>query len=265
MSDPVTNLDIEDVLASIRRLVSDGGADRVAPQAAELPRDRLVLTPALRVAAQAPVHQPSAESPADRGQDQASRLAATIAELETALGVGRGDWEPDGSEDTPEINWATARADETPLFRLKAADVVVAGPAPAPPPVSEIAPLRPAFDAPANADVPPSFAAEEPLAFHTTRILPATPRVPQADPQDTGLLAEDLATDTSADWPETLAPDMAAYLQEDSLLDEETLRNLVIEIVRQELQGTLGERITRNVRKLVRREIHRVLSSQEFE
>ena len=40
---------------------------------------------------------------------------------------------------------------------------------------------------------------------------------------------------------------------------------MVTEIVRSELQGALGERITRNVRKLVRREIYRVLSSQEFE
>jgi len=39
----------------------------------------------------------------------------------------------------------------------------------------------------------------------------------------------------------------------------------VIEIVRQELQGELGERITRNVRKLVRREIHRALLSQGLE
>jgi len=43
------------------------------------------------------------------------------------------------------------------------------------------------------------------------------------------------------------------------------LRELVTEIVRQELQGALGERITRNVRKLVRREIHRALTSQELE
>lgn len=48
-------------------------------------------------------------------------------------------------------------------------------------------------------------------------------------------------------------------------LDEEALRELVAEIVRQELQGVLGERITRNVRKLVRREIHRVLMSQDFD
>lgn len=43
------------------------------------------------------------------------------------------------------------------------------------------------------------------------------------------------------------------------------LRDLVAEIVRAELQGALGERITRNVRKLVRREIMRALSIREFE
>ena len=48
-------------------------------------------------------------------------------------------------------------------------------------------------------------------------------------------------------------------------IDEETLRQMVVDIVRQELQGALGERITRNVRKLVRREIHRMLISQDFE
>lgn len=52
---------------------------------------------------------------------------------------------------------------------------------------------------------------------------------------------------------------------EEAMLDEEALRDMVSEIVRQELQGALGERITRNVRKLVRREIHRALASQELE
>lgn len=52
---------------------------------------------------------------------------------------------------------------------------------------------------------------------------------------------------------------------EDSFIDEETLREMVSEMVRSELQGELGARITRNVRKLVRREIQRVLTSREFE
>ncbi|MEM6482144.1 MAG: hypothetical protein AAF681_09880, partial [Pseudomonadota bacterium] len=55
------------------------------------------------------------------------------------------------------------------------------------------------------------------------------------------------------------------WYAEDAVLDEDALRDLVSEIVRQELQGSLGERITRNVRKLVRREIHRAMMGQEFD
>lgn len=51
----------------------------------------------------------------------------------------------------------------------------------------------------------------------------------------------------------------------ETVLDEDSLRELVADIVREELQGPLGERITRNVRKLVRREIHRALSVQDLE
>ncbi|MFP4238527.1 hypothetical protein [Rhodosalinus sp.] len=57
----------------------------------------------------------------------------------------------------------------------------------------------------------------------------------------------------------------AASEPETAVLDEEMLRDLVAGIVRQELQGELGERITRNVRKLVRREIHRALTAQLFD
>ena len=54
MSDSVTNVEIEDVLSSIRRLVSDEGRDkpRKRPQIAEQADNRLVLTPALRIAEQ---------------------------------------------------------------------------------------------------------------------------------------------------------------------------------------------------------------------
>ncbi|MEX0339660.1 MAG: hypothetical protein AB3N11_11545, partial [Arenibacterium sp.] len=90
---------------------------------------------------------------------------------------------------------------------------------------------------------------------------------------------EDAAEDESRDLPPT-APDVteaevAAPVDasaeteqtedETAILDEETLRILVSDIVREELQGALGERITRNVRKLVRREIHRALTTKELE
>ncbi|UWQ20194.1 hypothetical protein [Jannaschia sp. W003] len=47
--------------------------------------------------------------------------------------------------------------------------------------------------------------------------------------------------------------------------DADALRELVAEVVRQELAGALGERITRNVRKLVRRELRSMFASEEFE
>jgi hypothetical protein len=83
----------------------------------------------------------------------------------------------------------------------------------------------------------------------------------------------DKAPDASDDIPEAdVAPDvrsgddMLDDMNDDAaILDEESLRELVADIVRQELQGALGERITRNVRKLVRREIHRALTAQELE
>ena len=86
---------------------------------------------------------------------------------------------------------------------------------------------------------------------------------------------EDVGSDNDADNAEgdnaetvevDVEPQQAAFSQSaDELLDEDALRDIVSEIVREELQGALGERITRNVRKLVRREIHRALAAQELE
>jgi len=59
--------------------------------------------------------------------------------------------------------------------------------------------------------------------------------------------------------------DAATAPFDESVLDEEMLRTMVAQMIREELSGTLGERITRNVRKLVRREIQRALMGQDFE
>ena len=48
-------------------------------------------------------------------------------------------------------------------------------------------------------------------------------------------------------------------------IDEASVRPLVAALIREELQGELGERITRNVRKLVRQEIQRALTVRELE
>ncbi|MEP2470734.1 MAG: hypothetical protein ABJH45_04135 [Paracoccaceae bacterium] len=56
-----------------------------------------------------------------------------------------------------------------------------------------------------------------------------------------------------------------ASTDEEAILDEETIREMIADIVREELQGALGNRITRNIRKLVRREIHRALAAQDLD
>lgn len=60
-------------------------------------------------------------------------------------------------------------------------------------------------------------------------------------------------------------PALSDLTDEAAFLDEEALYDMVAEIVRQELQGALGERITRNVRKLVRREIQRALAAHDLD
>ena len=45
-------------------------------------------------------------------------------------------------------------------------------------------------------------------------------------------------------------------------MEDDTLRVMVTEIIREELAGELGEKITRNVRKLVRREINRAFMAR---
>lgn len=77
---------------------------------------------------------------------------------------------------------------------------------------------------------------------------------------DLDQLSQDAVTDAAL---ETLAGRDEAEASE-AYLDEDALRELVASIVREELQGALGERITRNVRKLVRREIHRALAAHDL-
>ncbi len=87
MSKSVSDQNVEDMLSSVRRLVSN-----------ELPRNRrsrlpegpgaLVLTEEQRVAPRAPHSEPRGMSLEDR-----------IAELEAAVDNQADDWEPDGSED----------------------------------------------------------------------------------------------------------------------------------------------------------------------
>lgn len=86
------------------------------------------------------------------------------------------------------------------------------------------------------------------------------------EPDCFSLRDDDLAIKDSAFGPLHESPEEDAALAAALAgLDEAALRRLVADLIRKELQGALGERITRNVRKLVRREINRALVSRDFE
>jgi len=325
MSDPVTNVEIEDVLSSIRRLVSDGdkartrdpapvaqadqqpdtandafAPDDAAPEGADDKPAKLVLTPALMVVDAAAEAQEASE-PVDEGwfetktpenthedddtsgeaeehtveaeedvdddeeplqlndtvsddvpseitaqedtqpneevfgaQDESSdrsELVATIAELEAAISDDTDEFEPDGSETTmgQTITWPGAAVRDA--SRIEDAETVQVG-----------------------ADAEPKTV--EPLKDVTV-----------AEPADStdglNVAVDDLDDDHIDDFDDD---DLDGLLDAGGVaLDEAALRELVADVVREELTGPMGERITRNVRKLVRREIYRILSSQDFD
>lgn len=78
-------------------------------------------------------------------------------------------------------------------------------------------------------------------------------------------IGETVAQDTASAIGDELDEDLAAYLSEETALDEDMLRDLVTQVVRSELEGELGERMTRNIRKLVRREVFNILESRGIE
>jgi len=240
----MTNVELEDVLSSIRRLVADRDAP-LPPVAAE--PERLLLTPALRVAEEAECHSelplplapwaandplPITE-PEPLSDDAAGAVARLAAQIEAAVTVQDSDFEPDGSEDVPVMDWSAPPADDAPVFRSRLQGAGLR--------LVDLAPDDPVFQHRAS-DAP-------------------------YDGADEG--ADDLADDLRFSHADGLEEDPDASLDAlfgpGAAIDQALLRQIVTEVVRQELQGTLGERITRNVRKLVRREIYRVLDSERLE
>jgi hypothetical protein len=272
MSDPAGKGEIEDVIASIRRLV------RSAPNA-----HRLVLTDALRVDA-APTDGEDAQPADDRGSDgqgdpadadapfdqgaadTAVSLEKALAELEAELAVdaamgSREDrydpWEPVDTaprEAVPEepaeieLEVASAAEAEVVMFSRTAATGRTPGADDAEP-----AALA-ADDAPAAAEM--TEAADDTADAMPGAFAPVEDGVAQQ--------AAPVYRPVAPDPPPHAPAENVAAPDPESLLDENELRALVAEVLREELKGPLGERITRNVRKLVRREIAQALSNYDI-
>ena len=293
MSDPVMNVEIEDVLSSIRRLVSSedrSAKPEVAPQKiVPSEPERLVLTPSLRVDAPEPFVAEAADklkgdniaddemvgdkAPHDKktaddfatakdvvvseapfvfvDADSASGpdvptlkptdvLKARVAEFEEVVARQRDQWDPDGAsadansgDPRSALPWEDyvvgSDAEDTShdsdiakgATQAIADQVEVAG--------DEVGPKEEVAEAESDV-ISDNFAADDsPQSTQEAAAEGARAAAPKASGEDDFLSAND------------------------DFLDEDALRDLVADIVRQELQGALGERITRNVRKLVRR------------
>ncbi len=224
MSDAMTSREIEDVLSSVRRLVSQESHRTAAPA----PPARLILTEAHRVQPDAPA-RPAASAPAiseaavpppmapamappvdnppatEPGASLTPRkeLEETIAELEAAVSAMGETWESETGDPGPSLERPTAEAANVTAFSRK------------------------------------------PLTETVTTPVEAAPDMAEAAP-DPG--------------PESTPEGEAEGLE--AVLDEDMLRQLVAYLVREELQGQLGERVTFQVRKLVRSEIAKVLDER---
>lgn len=279
-----SSMDVEDVLSSIRRLVSEEtklgeplrATDRRAEAAPTAPADpapeaadddgRLVLTDALRVAEEAA----AAEAPAAPAAEPTT--ANLSAEDETPSPVRPRRRATDrprfqllddlvaetlGRRRAPDDEGADAAADlaaHDAEEHAEAAETDAPAPGGAAPAAEDVA----ALDAEAEAAL-----AE---ALQTEELAPD----PVAELPEGGAGAEDAAPEaTEAQEPlasrEGERQGLQLFDEDSDVLDEETLRIMVAQIVREELLGELGDRITRNVRKLVRREINRALAGKEFE
>jgi hypothetical protein len=309
MPNSMTSLEINDVLSSIRRLVSGDKSGMENEPARK--DDFFVLTPAHRiepvytgaedlpdlsgsVAPNAepptappipleltnpafPVAEANAEDQSGDGDDDAALAGAPvrmalvpdieltpepptnnpapsledrIAELEEAVSRSDDDWEPDGSE-----------PDDVHL------------------------PVRHLFEIVDNNEVPEDAATESDGEL---------PPVMMTEFSHTGGVGVEVVSDSTPDAPLKLA-DVATFSHvhsdprqpervelsntiveapvseevvegnDDIFVDEDLLRRVVSDIVREELQGKLGERITRNLRRMVRREIEQTLSLKDFD
>ena len=287
MSDPVTNVEIEDVLSSIRRLVSESGGaqaevrkaskifENKAPEpetGAETPAekpavlDKLVLTPSLRVA-EAPEAVVESE---DTSEPEAEAERTSNAEIEAADEAEDAheaeEHHAEVSEETqPEAvsEESAERAAETEQTPEQSADEHVNAPE-GESLKDRIEQLEAAVSSQDGEWEEENDESVETLQWedHGTE---GTSDENMSAPEAFAEHHHDFDAADEADKI-TEAEDEYDFLAGDeTLLDEDTLREMVADIVRQELQGALGERITRNVRKLVRREIHRALMAQEFE
>jgi hypothetical protein len=228
MSNPMSSGEIEDVLSSIRKLVARDDAVAAAPGATGTDgQERLVLSPETRVASASSADDGAAQKPFRLARPISipvtPSLSQAVAELEARVMAKVERWEAEAQAEAEEAVPETQENGAEAPQAQAAEDMGESEPSDAEPAAAEPQPAEPAA-APEAAVVP---FAQEPLSLR-----PAPAKHAKTKPTP---------------MPKT----------------EAALRAYVSEVIREELRGALGERISQNVRKLVRREIALALSERE--
>lgn len=330
MSDPMTSFEIEDVLSSIRRLVSEDlrPTHKLVSAALQKGATKLILTPALRIVSDVRTALPEWDKAVDDAPDLETVLHEIVADesenapdalpvfgsvrvleqTERAKDIWQGDLEAATSDADflttamSRINGLSTAGDKTEdqsqsdtIEAVVAAVGAAVGPEEWEVDGGEPAPqakswLEVAWNSDAVAPVPASERARDAALDKDA----AAAGLDQESATETAIrtvqIEPDLTPDSSKNTGNfvghdsiifhdeaSLAEDNAAHSAPDDavaasdvddasgFLSEDLLREIVRDMIKEELQGTLGERITRNVRKLVRSEINRALASRDFD
>ena len=290
MSEPMSSTEIEDVLSSIRRLVSDdmrpvSRAPSVAVANAE--SGKLILTPALRVVQDnAKQTAPTTAEPmpvfvatrrvhlvdepeAPFIEAEPAPIEQVVATLGAAVTAIPQDWEPEQGDEAPEPALASDGWDmpqaaffvDQPVWQ----DLEPMAFVPVEPPAPEVVPSAPEAAAPAWAQEEDEIAADD-TDDAPAEVVHGTiePDPEWADAAEASVIASLQAEADNAQARQSNAADDES--DDDTLrFNEDVLRELVRDILREELAGQMGERITRNIRKLVRAEIALITATRALE
>lgn len=273
MAGPLSSEEIEDVVSSVRRLVSNELSPRRASR--DLGADRLLLTPSLRVVSEL---SPLAPQVPEEDTRPVVEPAPTVPEAvepaaDDAVELIEAEWEDEiwvEADQSPLGEVALGAEEAEVLVTDDAGDDALAA---ATDDLSEawvedeaLVVGPPTVDAPAEDSVA-EFDGGRPDELALNELAPAASD-PAETPETPEAVMESAAVGAAAqDGP---APRMSADIIDAdgtplAVLDEAALQEIVRQMIREELQGDLGERITRNVRKLVRAEINRALIARDLD
>lgn len=293
MKEAEAEFEIEDVLSSIRRLVSqDNRPTRVrrvafrqsaaAMEPAPVPvpsleEECLVLTEAQRIAPE----QADIVAELSRLETSIAEMEASVAEREPTMEAPAVS-DPEATQETldaAEAGFADAAQYEEDIDQFESAEAEAE--------ICEDIPEQ--LDA-GSQEAAATDSEEDTLLDKEPRecVVDAVPvmETPQAEvdgiPNEAGISIEQNLSEAETPprlTPQIVRPDRFRQTKSQAspepsqffdgnihdAFDEEALRMLVAQLIREELRGVLGERITHNVRKLVRREIQRALADHDIE